>query len=223
MNDSLARVKQDLQTMQTALGVDIWTRRDIRRGFLGSVGGIIASIFLAAWMFLDGAPELGLVIYLVLLQFLIILKAIGYRANHSPSPGTQREVGFYNRYYFSGVAVIVCYYFWAQRLGMDAQVLFASIVVITGMWYLFYAISSPSRSLSLLGAVSLIVGGFVLPEASDLVQAFGWLGVVAAIGCSFESMLLFVALRQKGSAETPPPQAHPTIPPEGPLPAHAAH
>src|ERR1051326_3362478 len=104
---------------------------------------------------------------------------------------------------------------------MDLQVLFASIVVITGMWYLFYAISSPSRSLSLVGAVSLIVGGFILPEAKDLPQAFCWLGLIAAIGCSFEAALLFVAWRQKGSAETPP--AKTTTPPEGPLPAHAAH
>jgi hypothetical protein len=221
MNDPLDRVKQDLQTIQTALGVDIWTRRDIRRGFLGAVGGIVASIFLAIWMFLDGVPELGLLIYLVLLQALIILKAIGYRTNASPSPGTQREVGFYNRYYFSGVAVIVCYYFWAQRLGMEPQVLFASVVVITGMWYLFYAISSPSRSLSVVGAVSLIVGGFILPQAKDLVQAFGWLGLIGAVGCSFEAALLFVAWRQKGSPEAP--HAKPTVPPEGPLPAHAAH
>jgi hypothetical protein len=223
MNDPLARVKQDLQTIQSALGVDIWTRRDIRRGFLGAVGGIVASIFLTVWIFLDGAPELGLLIYLVLLQGLIILKAMGYRANPSPSPGTQREVGFYNRYYFSGAAVIVCYYFWAQRLGMELQVVFASVVVIAGMWYLFYAISSPSRSLSLVGAASLIVGGFILPQAKDLPQAFCWLGLVAAVGCSFEAALLFVAWRQKGSAETPPPEAKATVPPEGPAPAHAAH
>jgi hypothetical protein len=223
MNEQLARLKQDLQTIQSALGVDIWTRRDIRRGFLGAVGGILASIFLALWMFLGGAPALGLLLYLVLLQSIIVLKAIGYRVNPSPSVGTQREVGFYNRYQFSGVAVIVCYYFWAQRLGMDLQVLFASIVVISGMWYLFYGISSPARSLSILGAILLIMGGFTLPEAKDLPQEFGWLGLIAAIGCAFEAALLFAAWRQKGSPETPPPQVKATLPPEGPLPAHAAH
>ena len=221
MNEQVARLKQDVQTIQTALGLDIWTARDIRRGFLGSVGGVVSSTFLALWMFLGGAPELGLMIYLILLQAIIILKAAGYRANPSPAPGTQREVGFYNRYYFSGVAVIVCYYFWAQRLGMDLRVLFASIVIIAGMWYLFYGISSPARSLSVTGAASLIIGGFILPEARDLPQAFCWLGVIATVGCSFEAGLLFVAWRQKGSAENPP--VKPAIPPESPLPAHAAH
>ena len=221
MNDQVARLKQDLQAIQTALGVDIWTRRDIRRGFLGAVGGVVASAFFGLWMFMNGAPEPGVLIYLVLLQGIVILKAIGYRANPSPSPGTQREVGFYNRYYFSGVAVIVCYYFWAQRIGMDMQILFASVVVIAGMWYLFYGISSPSRSLSLTGAVWLIIGGFILPEARNLAQEFCWLGVIAAIGCSFEAALLLVACRQKGSAEDPP--ATPALPPEGPLSAHAAH
>src|SRR5436190_11725284 len=110
MNDQISRLKEDVQTMQTALGMDIWTCRDVRRGFLGAVGGVAASIFLSAWMFSGGAPELGILIYLVLLQGIIILKAIGYRANPSPSAGTQREVGFYNRYYFSGAAVSGCYY-----------------------------------------------------------------------------------------------------------------
>jgi hypothetical protein len=223
MNDQLARLKQDLQTIQSALGVDIWTRRDIRRGFLGAVGGIVSCVFLALWLLLGGTPELGFLTYLVLLQSIIIVKAIGYRANTSPSPGTQREVGFYNRHYFSGVALVGCYYFWAQRLGMDLQVLFASIVIITGMWYLFYGISSPSRSLSILGAVSLILGGFILPEAKDLPQAFCWFGLIGAIGCSFEAALLFVAWRLKPDPEIPGTQVKAPIPPEGPLPAHAAH
>jgi hypothetical protein len=223
MNDQLARLKQDLQTIQSALGVDIWTRRDIRRGFLGAVGGILASVFLALWMFLGGSPELGMLLYLVLLQSIIILKAVGYRANPSPTPGTQREVGFYNRYYFSGMAVIACYYFWALRLGLDLHVILASVVVIAGMWYLFYGISSPSRSLSLVGAIPLIIGGFILSEAKDLPQAFCWLGLIAAVGCSFEAALLFVAWRQKGGTQNPLAQGTPTNPPEGHLPAHVAH
>jgi len=43
------------------------------------------------------------------------------------------------------------------------------------MWYAFYAISAPSRSLSLAGAVPLIIGGFVLPEANGISQALCWL------------------------------------------------
>jgi hypothetical protein len=117
--------------------------------------------------------------------------------------------------------VIVCFYFWAQRLEMDLQVLFASIVVITGMWYLFYAISSPARSLSIVGAASLIIGGFILAEATDLVRAFGWFGVIGSVGCAFEAALLFVAWRQKRNPEAP--GVKPAVPPEGPLPAHAAH
>src|SRR2546430_7167779 len=106
MNDQIGRLKLDVQTIQTALGLDIWTRRDVRRGFLGVIGGAVASLFLALWMFYGGAPELGMLIYLVVLQGIIIVKAVGYRANPAPSPGTQREISFYNRSYFSGAAIL---------------------------------------------------------------------------------------------------------------------
>jgi hypothetical protein len=205
--------------------MDIWTRRDIRRGFLGAVSGAVASLFLALWMFYGGAPEIGMLIYVVALQAIIILKDIGYRKNPAPSPGAQREVGYFNRYYFAGAAIIACYYFWGQRLGMDAQVLFASVVVMAGMWYVFYALSAPSRSLSLAGAVPLLIGGFVLPEAHGMAQMFCWLGIVACLGCGFEAALLLVAVRQKGGAANPPaPAQSPTgNPPVGPVSAHAAH
>jgi hypothetical protein len=62
-----------------------------------------------------------------------------------------------------------------------------------------------------------------LPEARDLPQAFCWLGLTAALGCSFEAALLFIAFRQKAGPETPPVPSKTTTPPEGPLPAHAAH
>src|SRR3954452_3732082 len=213
MNEDLSRLKQDVQTIQSALGLDIWTRQDVRRGFLGAVGGVVASAFLALWMFRRGAPEMGMLIYLALLQGIVILKAIGYRGNSSPSPGTRREVGFYNKYYFCGATVIAGYYFWGRRLGLDVEILFASTVVIAGMWYLFYGISSPLRSLSLVGAIPLIAGGFVFPEAKDLEQAFCWLGVVAGLGSSFEAALLFVAYRGKGSAgNTASPSKSPISP-----------
>src|SRR5206468_577631 len=107
----------------------------------------------------------------------------------------------------TGTALLVCYFFWAQRQGMEIQVLFASTVLIAGMWYVFYGISAPSRSLSLTGAASLIGGGFVLPQAESISQMFCWLGVAACIGCCLEAALLCVALRQKGDAQHPPAAA----------------
>ena len=227
MDDQIGRLKEDVQTIQNALGLDIWTRRDVRRGFLGVVGGAVASLFLALWMFYGAAPEVGMLVYLILLQGIIILKAVGYRANPRPSPGTQREVSFYNRYYFTGVALLVCYFFWGQRQGIEIQVLFASMVVMAGMWFVFYGISAPARSLSLTGAVPLIAGGFVLPQAESISQMFCWLGIAACLGCCFEAVLLLVALRQKGDAQNPSaPAPSPTGSPPAPvtpLPAHAAH
>jgi hypothetical protein len=225
MNDQIARLKQDLQTIQTALGMDIWTRRDVRRGFLGAAGGSVVSLGLALWMQYGGAPEIGLLLYIVALQAIIILKAWGYSKSGTPSPGTQREVNFYNRYCFTGMAIIGCYYFWGQRQGLDMQVLFASTVVITGMWYLFYGISAPSRSLSLAGAVPLIIGGFMLPEARGPSQMFSWLGIIACLGCGFEAALLLGAARREDGPANPPAPAQTPVasPPDRPLSPHAAH
>ena len=172
MNEHVGRLKQDLQMIEAALGLDIWTRRDVRRGFLGALAGGAASLLLAVWMSCGGEPVAGMLGYVVVLQAIIVLKAIGYRRNAAPSAGTQREVAFYNRYYLVGAVLIGCYYFWGQRHGIESQVLFASTVVIAGMWYAFYAISSPSRGLSMAGAVPLIIGGFVLPEANGAAQIF---------------------------------------------------
>lgn len=226
MNEEISRLKRDLQIIETALGLNVWTWRDVRRGFLGDLGGGAAGLFLALWMFYGGVPMVGLLVYLVTLSVILVLKDLGYRSNPAPSPGTQREVTFYNRYYLAGSALIGCYYFWGQRQGIDSQVLFASTVVIVGMWYVFYAISAPSRWLSLAGAIPLIIGGFLLPEAHGPSEMFCWLGVVACLGCWFEAALLLIALRQPGDAAHPPAAPAPSpVPgqPGTPLSGHAAH
>jgi hypothetical protein len=225
MKEEVGRLKRDVQTIQTALGLDVWTRNDVRRGFLGTAGGAAASLFLALWMYLGRAPEVGWLIYLVLLNTIIILKASGYRKNPAPSAGTRREVVFYNRYCLAGIAIVVPYYFWAQRQGMDVQVLFASTVILTGMWYLFYGISASSRSVSLAGAIPLVLGGFILGEAKGLTQMFCWTGLIGFVGCALEAVLLLTTIGRQGNAASPSSSPQPPVinPPKSPLPAHGAH
>jgi hypothetical protein len=234
MNEETARLKQDLQTIELALGLDIWTRRDVRRGLLGSLAGGGAGLFLALWNFWGGQPVAGLIAFLVMLYAVIFLKDFGYRRSPAPSAGTQREVAFYFRYYFIGALVVSCYYFWGQSIGMAPQTALASTVVMWGVLYVFYAISAPSRSICLAGAVSLTVCGFLLPEAHDLSQMLAWLGVAACIGCWLESALMLMALGRKGgqpgasgssAGTTTPPPPSPPVPgqPETPLLGHAAH
>src|SRR5580658_3508959 len=105
MNEETARLKQDLQTIELALGLDIWTRRDVRRGLLGDLAGGAAGLFLAIWNSCGGPPAAGLIIFLIMLYAVILLKDYGYRRNPAPSAGTQREVAFYFRYYFIGSVV----------------------------------------------------------------------------------------------------------------------
>ena len=217
MNEDISRLKRDLNTIETALGLNVWTRRDVRRGFLGDLAGGAAALLLALWMFYEGNLVAGLLVYLVTLLVIMLLKDYGYRRNPAPAPGTQREISFYNRFYFTGSTLIGCYYFWGQRQGIDAQVLFASTVVIVGMWYIFYAISAPSRWLSMAGALPLLIGGLMLPEANGAGQMFCWLGVIACLGCWFEAALLLIALRTSGRVANPPAA------PETPLSGHAAH
>jgi hypothetical protein len=159
-----------------------------------------------------------------------MLKDFGYRRNPAPSAGIRREVAFYGRYYFSGALVIACYFLWGQRIGMTPQTALASTVVMLGLWYMFYAISAPSRGISLAGAVPLMLCGFVLPGASSLSQMLAWLGVAACFGCLLESALLLMALDQKGgkpgengSSAGPSAPVPPTpVQPETPLSGHVA-
>ena len=63
MNEEISRIKRDLQIIETALGLNVWTWRDVRRGFLGDLGAGAAGLFLALWMFYGGVPMVGLLVY----------------------------------------------------------------------------------------------------------------------------------------------------------------
>src|SRR5258708_3596945 len=106
MNEHLVRLERDLKTIEGALGLDIWTRRDVRRGLLGDLAGGAAGLFLAIWNSCKAGPAAGMIIYLVALELIISLKALGYRRNPKPAAGSGREVAFYNRYYFVGGLMI---------------------------------------------------------------------------------------------------------------------
>jgi hypothetical protein len=195
MNEQVARLKQDVHAITGALGLDIWTRNDVRRGMLGDVAGGVTGLFLAAWNFRRESPIAGLVVFILSLQCIVVLKAMGYRKLPEPSAGTQREVSFYNRYYTIGASLIGCFYIWGSKLEMPGSLLFAACVIFSGTWYLFYAISAPSRSVSLLGAVTLAICGFILPAAPDFSVMLCWLGIATCVGCWLEAVALFNGLR----------------------------
>jgi hypothetical protein len=195
MNEEVARLKQDVQAITGALGLDIWTRNDVRRGMLGDVAGGMAGLFLAAWNFRRGSPVAGLIVFLASLQAIVLLKAMGYAKHGEPSPGTRREVSFYNRYYSMGAIIIGCFYIWGAKLEIPIPLLLASSVIFCGLWYLLYAISAPSRSISLFGAVTLTLCRFILPAAADFSGMLCWLGIVTCVGCWLEAVALSAALR----------------------------
>src|SRR5262245_9994534 len=124
MNEHVARLTKDLQTIETSLGLDLWTRRDIRRGMIGNLVGGTAGLGLALWSFFHGSPLVGLLAFLSIAGAVLLLKDINYRRSPAPTPGTQREIGFYNRYYIVGSTVIGCYFIWGQKMGMDLPLLF---------------------------------------------------------------------------------------------------
>ena len=61
MNQEVTRLKQDVQALSGALGLDIWARDDVRRGMLGAGAGGAAGLLFAAWNFKRGEPipEIG--------------------------------------------------------------------------------------------------------------------------------------------------------------------
>src|SRR5258708_6410688 len=167
MNEQMARLEQDLKAVEQAIGLDGWVPRDIRRGMIGCVAGGAAGLFLALWS-LGGRSELvGLVLFLVALGAVLILKDCGYRRT-APSAGTRREVNFYNRFYVVGGTVIGLYFICGQKMGMETSFLFTSSVVMAGLWYVLFALSSWSRWISLAGGGSPISCCVFLPVAPHL-------------------------------------------------------
>lgn len=205
MNDHANRLKRDLQTIQNALGVNLWTHRDVRRAFLGSLAGGAAGLFLALWFANQGAPVPGLMLFLVLLVSIHIGKAIGFSRQPASAAGSQREVAFFNRFYAIGGSLVGLFYVWGYNRGLDTIDVFASTVVMAGSWYLFYAISAPARFISLGGAVPLTACGFLLASARYFSEAISWLGIAVCIGCWAEAAWLYLALRP----------SRPTLPPAG--------
>jgi hypothetical protein len=225
MNDETERLKHDLQTMEKALGLNIWTRRDVRRGLLGVLAGGCAGLFLAIWSAREAVPEAGLILFLATLVGIIVAKGIGFSRQPNPATGSCREVAFYNRFYMVGGVLIGCFYIWNINHGMDPLVAFASTIVMAGGWYLFYAISAPSRWISIGGAVPLTACGFLLTNAHSFSQALGWLGIATCAGCWVEAVLLIVGLRPPPPSNAAPSQPTPTPASPKPMPPlrHATH
>jgi hypothetical protein len=222
MNEESERLKHDLQTIENALGIDLWTRRDIRRGFLGVLAGSCAGLFLAIWCATGNAPIPGLILFLTTLAVILVAKDIGFKRQPARAAGSSREVAFYNRFYTVGGVLVGGFFIWGQLRGMDPLFMFAATIVMTGAWYLFYAISAPSRCLSLGGAITLTACGFHLASADSLSQALVRLGIATCVGCWVEAATFFVALRQPPASPSgaEPPCPAPT--PKSPL-WHAAH
>jgi hypothetical protein len=195
MNEQMARLEQDLKVVEQAIGLDVWSARDIRRGMIGCVAGGAAGLFLALWSLGGRSELLGLVLFGVALGAVLLLKDWGYRRT-TPSAGTRREVSFYNRFYAVGGSVIGLYFICGQKMGMETSFLFASSVVMAGLWYVLFGISSWSRWISLAGAATLIVCGFVLPMATSFAQMLIWLGIAGCVGCWLEAALLFLCLHR---------------------------
>jgi hypothetical protein len=226
MNEEAERLKHDLQTIENALGVNLWTRRDVRRGLLGVLAGGCAGLFLAIWCAREHAPEPGLILFLAALVVINVAKGIGFNRQPAPAPGSCREVAFYNRFFSVGSVLICGFYIWGQNGGMDPLVAFASTIVMAGVWYIFYAISAPSRWISIGGAIALTACGFLLASAHSFSQALSWLGLATCVGCWAEAILLFVALRSPpsppSSAASPHQGPNPASPNPMPSLAHAA-
>jgi hypothetical protein len=195
MNEQMSRLEQDLKVVEQAIGLDVWAPRDVRRGMIGCVAGGAAGLFLALWSLRGQSELVGLILFLMALGTVLILKDRGYRRTF-PSAGTRREVNFYNRFYLVGGSVTGVYFVWGQKMGMEVPFLFASSVVMAGLWYVLYGLSSMSRWISLAGASTLIACGFVLPMAASFSQMLIWVGLAACVGCWLEAALLFWCLHR---------------------------
>ena len=66
-----------------------------------------------------------------------------------------------------------------------------------GLWYMFYAISSGTRSISIAGAATLTLCGFALPAAASFSEMLSWLGLAACIGCWLEAGLLLLSVKRE--------------------------
>ena len=130
-------------------------------------------------------PEVGMFVYLVLLGH-----------HHPESHRISRESRALSRHstLLQSLLLYGLLLFLGAAAGNRYAISFASVVVIAGMWYLFYGISSPARC-------SIDHWG-VSASSNGLPQTFCWLGIIASLGCGFEAVWLWVAVRQTGGTES---------------------
>ena len=191
-------------------------------------------MFLMIWNSYGGLPELGLIVFLIVLIAVIVLKDFGYRRNPAPSAGTKREVSFYGRFYFCRGAGHCLFFMFAGRRQESADDAAGGILrgggrssgLATGTRDQPVAIAADFHR---RGAFPVTAPLGFCPLPQGLPQMLEWLGAAACAGCWLESALLIMALGRKpggsGSSAGPPAPAVAPVPgsPRTPLTGHAAH
>ncbi len=199
-DESIDRVRNDLETMRQAAGLELpFGRDDVRTNLWVAACGAL----LAAWAALAPWEFRGLVAVPLLLA---VAGAVwSARAAHRhrgsrPSPWREHRLGMLAALILLPLAV--GYMAWEKRLGIQREMVGAAAVFFVGVATLVFALADRRRLSYLAAAVPLMAYGVVIPLLTRQ-QVIVAGGIFMTVACLAAAAIQTVQLRRAGEIDGP--------------------
>lgn len=167
MNDvELDRVREDLETMKQAAGMELpFGREDLKWGW---IDGLIF-VPLAAWSLLGPGTYMSLAIILSLVATLPGGWALRrkYRRQRDRHPGRWREQRLGALLVLGAMPLVILIAVWAIANGTPPNTMVGLVLAVSGCVYTFMGLFSRRRRYSVGMGIAMIACGLVMPGATD--------------------------------------------------------
>lgn len=187
--DDLARVRNDLETIKSAIGLPPrWDPREVRINLLFAAAGLAAAI----WALVPHTHST----LLGLLYFIVPVIAWLRAGKTSDGPPAGREFRSALRTVWLALPLIALFY-WCRQIGLTPLGFLGLATFLIGT-VLFSAAVSEKQELSLVGwAVALMIGGLLLPlEVAPVIAVFAG---ALALGGLISAALAYAAREESTS------------------------
>jgi hypothetical protein len=176
----LARVRQDLETIRQAAGLQLpFGRADVWQTLALVPGGLL----LAAWAYFGPEPYL----VLGLVPLLLVVLVAGYRhfgklRGKGPTQAPLQEHTFDTISTLVVIAALAGYLIWEKKLGLPSSTVGGVACYFLGVLCAVLGLTHRNRRVYFAGALALIPFGLVIPlcTGKPMVTAVGGLALVVA-------------------------------------------